>query len=365
MSQTHSICPASDQDWWVFRLNAVSDVTLETSGFNNGDTVMYLYDANLGLIAENDDTVDLWSRIVERGLPAGAYYVQVVAYGGYQPIETYYLTLTTSGSCTPDCFGRQCGPDGCGGICGTCGAGEFCDADGQCVVDGHRRGAGDPCGMYQGCPVDWSAAWTCIEYPGQLDGFCSFPCSDADDCSYDFPNGCCRELVAGYSVCLPQNLCTVDHPGYREECAATGMCMPDMFCLDMSGNGEQMCIFTCDTAMSVCPAGGTCVDPGDGASTGFCLPSGDGQFGDPCTMASGCQSGLLCTQLAEEYPGYCNRLCSDLMPCPFPFDCLLEDGQGGRWCAATCARDSDCSMLGDWECYLQGGWGVCVPSAAP
>jgi hypothetical protein len=53
------------------------------------------------------------------------------------------------------------------------------------------------------------------------------------------------------------------------------------------------------------------------------------------------------------------------MPCPYPFDCLLDDDQGGRWCAATCARDADCSMLGDWICYLQGGGGVCVPVAAP
>jgi hypothetical protein len=366
MAQTHSICPIGDRDWWVFRLSAIADIVLETSG-SHGDSVMWLYDANLSELDFNDDHgFDLWSRITRRGLPMGTYYVQVAAYDNYEPIDYYILTLFTLGSCTPECTGRQCGPDGCGGICGTCPAGTFCNADGQCVQDGHRRGAGDPCGFYQGCPVDWSAAWTCIEYPGQLNGFCSYPCMDADDCVHDFPNGCCRELVEGYSVCLPPELCVVDHPGHLEECEYSGLCLPDMFCLDMPDTNEQLCIFTCDTAMSVCPADGTCIATEDGASTGFCLPSGDGEFADPCSLSQGCQSGLLCTQLVEDHPGYCNRLCSDLLPCLYPFDCLLEDGQGGRWCAATCTQDTNCSMLGDWICYMEAGdWGVCVPAAVP
>ncbi len=361
VGQSHSICPIGDQDWYVFRLTATTDIVLETSG-SYGDSVMWLYDANRSEIDFDDDGgVDFWSRIDWRGLTAGTYYVQVAAFGNNDAIDWYTLFLTVTGTCTPDCYGRECGPDGCGGICGTCPAGEFCDTDGQCVSEGHRRGAGDPCGMYSGCPVDWSAAWTCIEYPGRLDGFCSYPCADADDCAFDFPGGCCRELVAGYSVCLPPELCSVDHPGYLEECNYNGVCLPDMFCLETPDTGERVCIFTCDTAMGVCPAGGTCIDAGDGAATGFCFPSGAGQFADPCSLTQGCQSGLLCTQVVAEHPGYCNRLCSDLMPCPYPFDCLLDDGQGGRWCAATCTSDSECSTLGDWICFVESGWGVCLP----
>jgi hypothetical protein len=55
-----------------------------------------------------------------------------------------------SGSCTPDCAGRQCGPDGCGGSCGTCPSGQSCNASGQCVSG--ACGAID-LGAFSGAPI--------------------------------------------------------------------------------------------------------------------------------------------------------------------------------------------------------------------
>lgn len=38
-----------------------------------------------------------------------------------------------SGTCMPQCGGKQCGPDGCQGTCGQCGAQETCTPQGTCV----------------------------------------------------------------------------------------------------------------------------------------------------------------------------------------------------------------------------------------
>ncbi|MBW1810358.1 MAG: hypothetical protein JRJ87_19335, partial [Deltaproteobacteria bacterium] len=361
--QAHSICPQSDDDWWVFTLDANSRIVLETFG-QYGDTVMWLYDENLNEVAYDDDGgSDLFSRIEIFGLMRGRYYVMIQEFSDWGIIETYFLHLTTITSCIPDCSGRECGPDPiCGEICGYCEPGWFCTAQGTCTYSGHREGAGDPCGFYDGCPADWNAAYTCVEYPGTFDGICSYPCDGPDDCAVDFPGGCCRQLASDYSVCLPGDLCFVDHPGYLDECNME--CLPDMFCLSGSSGGyEDVCIFTCDLSMGVCPMGGACLDPSEGSSTGFCIPQGDGQFADACSMVDGCQSGLVCLPLDENHPGYCNRLCSSLLPCPSPFQCLLDDGQGGFWCVALCGDDSDCSVLGDWSCVVYvGGQGVCLPN---
>jgi len=360
--QAHSLCPQGDHDWWSFNLQEAAQVTLETFG-EYGDTVMWLYTDDGDEIGFDDDAgQDLFSRIVI-DLPAGSYRVQVQEFSDYGIIETYYINLSTETACIPDCTGRECGPDPvCGMSCGSCDAGWYCTPEGQCIYDGHREGAGDPCGFYTACPADWNAAYTCVEHPGGFDGFCSYPCQSQDDCAVDFPEGCCRELAEGYSVCLVGDLCNVQHPGYLNECGFE--CMPDMFCIeDIGGGPESYCIFTCDLAMGACPLGGTCLDPGEDGATGFCLPQGDGEFGDPCSLMDGCQSGLMCLPISEDHPGYCNRMCSNLFPCPGPFQCILPDGQGGQWCALPCYSPSDCSVLGDWTCVtFDGNMGVCLPN---
>ncbi len=44
------------------------------------------------------------------------------------------LTITSGGSCTPNCAGKQCGSDGCSGACGTCASPSTCNASNQCVA---------------------------------------------------------------------------------------------------------------------------------------------------------------------------------------------------------------------------------------
>ncbi len=277
------------------------------------------------------------------------------------------------GACWPtscDELGVECGwwPDGCGDemYCGDCPADEVCSDQGRCQAEGGREGAGAPCGLYQGCPADWYAAWTCIEYPGSTEGFCSYPCQTEADCQIDFPGGCCRELADGHRVCLPDpDLCTYQGNGYQQECTwGDSDCLPDMFCIeDYQGSGESYCLLTCDRAMGICPLGGSCLGLEDGdTATGLCLPTGDGQFADVCGLLDGCVNGLVCLAIDEEHPGYCNTMCSDMVPCPDGFECLLDDGSGGRWCAELCFGDDDCARLGDWECVFFGGQeGICLP----
>ncbi|MBW2699201.1 MAG: putative metal-binding motif-containing protein [Deltaproteobacteria bacterium] len=275
------------------------------------------------------------------------------------------------GGCLPlSCsdMGFECGwqDDGCGGgqYCGDCQPGEICTRNGQCRADGTHDGAGEPCDWYNGCPDDWNAAYICVETPGDWQGFCSFPCDNNADCALEFPGGCCEELAPDHKVCLFGEYCNSNWPGYLEDCSDTMMCQPDMLCIDIEGQGRSICMLTCDTSVNVCPEGGNCLPVEDGAAAGICLPTGDGVFGDPCTLTVGCQAGLVCIRLDEEHQGFCNRLCSEFLPCPNSFDCILEDGTGGIWCAAMCENEWECDFLGDWECVDAWGAGIgtCLPN---
>lgn len=103
-TQTHSICPATDQDWVRFTLAAPSAVTLQTGGAG-GDTRMWLYNSSLTQLDFNDDFGStLFSRI-ERAcgatqLAAGTYYVKVDEYLNNNVIPSYTLSLSTT-TCTP------------------------------------------------------------------------------------------------------------------------------------------------------------------------------------------------------------------------------------------------------------------------
>jgi hypothetical protein len=248
-----------------------------------------------------------------------------------------------------------------------CPPGATCDwRTGVCSGQNGRDGAGQYCSPWAACPADWNAAWTCVEYPGATEGFCSYPCQGDDECALDFPSGCCRELHPGHSVCMSDpDLCQVPGAGYQEWCTWGGneTCLPDMFCIEGYLGQDNVCLFTCDRAMGICPLGGNCLPVEEGSATGVCMPTGTGQFGDVCTLAEGCVSGLLCTPLDETHPGYCNTMCNGFLACPNGFDCVLDDGSGGRWCAELCSSQVDCNRLGDWECVWAWGpdTGVCLP----
>jgi len=108
-----SIDTATDADYFSFEIALRVDVTIETTGSLDGDTVMTLYDANRQLIAEDDDGgYAAYSKIEASDLDPGRYYVQVRAYGKTGGIDDYTLSVTAGGlPCPPcDCPSCECPP---------------------------------------------------------------------------------------------------------------------------------------------------------------------------------------------------------------------------------------------------------------
>ncbi len=89
------IAPSGDNDWYSFSLFELSFVHMELNG-SSGDSVMYLYDANLSQLAYDDDGgTGLWSRL-DRNLPAGDYLVLVRDLGNSSTFYGYYFTFTVT-----------------------------------------------------------------------------------------------------------------------------------------------------------------------------------------------------------------------------------------------------------------------------
>ena len=65
----------------------------ETSLGSLPDTVMWLYNASLGLIQYDDDSGPGYASLIQRTLPPGRYYVDVGGYGSYYTGD-YNLTIT-------------------------------------------------------------------------------------------------------------------------------------------------------------------------------------------------------------------------------------------------------------------------------
>ncbi|NOZ00264.1 MAG: hypothetical protein GXP54_00045 [Deltaproteobacteria bacterium] len=133
-TDSHSICPADDVDWFRFSLPwTLADVTIETFGAM-GNTEMWLYDADLTEIDSDDDSgVGQFSKITVPDIPGGSYYVRLKAVDDLAQVPQY--TISLKAACSPSCQGRVCGTDGCspGSACGTCAFGYVCTAEGQCV----------------------------------------------------------------------------------------------------------------------------------------------------------------------------------------------------------------------------------------
>ena len=106
--QSHSLCPAGDEDWTTFTLSETSGVTLETTGAS-GDTRMWLYDSTgTSQIEFDDDGGSGLFSLVDRlcdvdALPAGTYTVKVDEFGDDDPIAAYDLAYTAT-----SCAGGGC-----------------------------------------------------------------------------------------------------------------------------------------------------------------------------------------------------------------------------------------------------------------
>lgn len=96
--QSHTISPASDVDWFQFRLNESSGILLKTN--TDGDTRLWLFDSNLSQVDYNDDygDGDYFSVILRQcgndPLPAGVYYAKVDEYDNDDEIA-YSIELET------------------------------------------------------------------------------------------------------------------------------------------------------------------------------------------------------------------------------------------------------------------------------
>lgn len=102
--QAHNICPANDQDWVVFTVNANTPYLLETTDVGTeADTLLELYDANGNSLSKNDDhTPGGASQIAYTFAQAGTYYAKVMLYNsaGFGEGTNYNLRLQT-GTPTP------------------------------------------------------------------------------------------------------------------------------------------------------------------------------------------------------------------------------------------------------------------------
>ena len=94
LTDTHSIYPAFDQDWFVFTLASPAVMVIQTYSLVDADTVITLYDSDLNYINDNDDYNNYQSYLNE-SLAAGTYYILVTGYGN-RVASSYQLNLYSS-----------------------------------------------------------------------------------------------------------------------------------------------------------------------------------------------------------------------------------------------------------------------------
>ena len=331
--------------------------------------------------------------------------------------------------CTPICGGKECGGDGCGGLCGECAADQTCSS-GSCISK-PDTGCGDVsweglcddgymaycdglsgelvelncdtgcCGWYpsegyywcyteenctdfcvhecelgeQGCSVQGTHAWTCIEPPGAqcrvrewssctsgcdevtgiCDGVACEPSCQGKECGDDGCGGDCGTCGSGTQceagqcadlTCVPVcdgKVCGAD--GCGSQC---GSCVVGQSCNDKGQCIDDGCQPACDG--KVCGdngCGGVCgqCDAGDLCESGLCVPAPctpdcDGKTcgDDGCDGVCGtCDSGSLCTE-----SGICEKIegCGEIT-----YDGHCE-GDVVIWCEDSTVQSYDCTSQG-------------------
>ncbi len=98
--QARSIHRFNDIDWVKFSLDPGARVILATSGPDDGDLEMRLYDSNLSLVAYDDDSGPRYYALLDRTLPKGTYYLQINEYDRDAVVPAYNLDFIVA----PDSF---------------------------------------------------------------------------------------------------------------------------------------------------------------------------------------------------------------------------------------------------------------------
>jgi hypothetical protein len=225
----------------------------------------------------------------------------------------------TSGRCTKPCNGNaDCTyPDTCTDVPG---AGLLCattQAGGQ---------PGDPC---PNGDAD-CASGICLQASSSR-SFCTQPCAPLPTC----PSGMtCAPVPDGQggavTLCIPGGM----GQGFGGGCSRAADCATQL-CIGVPSTGQGVCTTYCDQIP--CPAGYACtsVDDGQGGAVAVCAPGGavGGAYGDTCTGAASCQSGL----------------------------CLNDPRLGGAYCTVPCVSNADCAAISGLVCVrLTSGEQVCA-----
>lgn len=261
---------------------------------------------------------DAGAGVTPDGGVAGLAYGAVCS-SGTQCASTYCIgeSGAPTGRCTIPCAqdGECVYPDTCEAIPGV---GMFCAS----VAAGKPTGA--ECQAAGEC-----AGGTCIVRPSAA-GFCSEPCGPLPSCP---PMFTCQPLPDGagsaQTLCVPGT-----GGGFGANCNGPADCFTTL-CVGVPGS-TGVCTSLCDRVP--CPTGYTClaVDDGAGGQLQVCAPDGavGGGYGDACTGASSCQTGL----------------------------CLHDARTGGAFCTQACNTNADCSAVPGLVCVrLADGSRVCGP----
>ncbi len=302
VSEDHSICPATDVDWWTFTLTAETTVEMQTSGAS-GDTRMWLYDSSDNEIGYNDDDTGLFSRIRVGCLPAGTYYVKVDEYGNNNEINNYQFTYTES-ECTGG-GGVQC---------------ETCDPE-----------------NYQPCDTGYE----CIHYTDDDNWFCVLDCTggetcgDGMDCTSVGDVSWCVPTLDSYS-CTEEDVYSVDTCGISllyADCDATNEECNDVdgVC-DLIGGGE---VGMCGDDLDNDEDGNTDCDDVDCQFDDNCGGSVQCDTCDPDVTDSCGDSGVCVAYTGSDY-WFCTVDCSTSGVCP-PDSTCIDIGYGTYICAPDAA----------------------------
>ncbi|MBU50474.1 MAG: hypothetical protein CL920_17500 [Deltaproteobacteria bacterium] len=137
---------------------------------------------------------------------------------------------------------------------------------------------------------------------------------------------------------------------YQDSCTTATNC-GQLVCTGTQ-QAAGYCVLSCnqlqpicpnDTPCKVLPSGGSgcfCTSDSDCPTTGTCLDgqcNGKGKEGESCTAATGCESGLICSQVNNQTEFRCWRLCSG-QTCDGGAACMLL----GTFSVCQCSSNAQC-----------------------